>query len=152
MRAKDIKAMADTIEASLSVEVFIGGEVDIAESSEYQVLFEEGEVVGMVLDDEPYLSVRGLLRYRPERKQVTVDMGAVPYVINGADIMAPGIVDADLSIAPGDLVWIRDIKNRVPLAVGRALISGGDMAEGRSGKAVANIHYVGDKLWRYGED
>ncbi|MEE8198544.1 MAG: PUA domain-containing protein, partial [Thermoplasmata archaeon] len=83
---------------------------------------------------------------------VTIDAGAVPFVYNGADVMAPGIVGAESNIEPDDLVWVRDEANGVPLAVGRALLSGAAMTTGREGKAVASLHHVGDRLWKLGEE
>jgi len=80
-----------------------------------------------------------------------VDMGAVKFVYNGADIMAPGIVEADPGIAVGNLVWVRDERNRQPLAVGEALMSGSEMAASEKGKAVKSIHHVGDDLWALDE-
>ena len=82
---------------------------------------------------------------------VTVDMGAVPYVTNGADVMGPGITEADPEIAEGDMVWIRDARNGAPLAIGVALRSGEALASKEPGKAIKTIHYVGDKLWKTGE-
>ena len=79
-------------------------------------------------------------------------MGAVAYVYNGADVMAPGIVDADAGIRTGDFVWVRDEKNGRPLAVGRALMDGTTMVTERRGKAVESIHHVGDDLWRVDEE
>ena len=75
-----------------------------------------------------------------------VDAGAVRFVVNGADIMCPGIVRADPEIKEGDLVIIKEETHDKPLAIGRALISGKDMV-GDSGKAIKSLHYVGDKLW-----
>lgn len=152
MRAKEIKAMSQSLEDVLGVPVF--GEddaVDLAESSDFDVVFVGGDILGIVVDGTPFLTVRGILRYRPEKRSVTVDMGAVPYVTNGADVMGPGIVDADESIAEGDMVWIRDVKNGAPLAVGRALRSGAELKSKAGGKAIKTIHYVGDKLWKTGE-
>jgi PUA domain protein len=83
---------------------------------------------------------------------VTVDMGAVPHVANGADVMAPGITEADPAIRAGDLVWVRDERNRRPLAVGRALVDGPAMPRGKKGKAVETLHHVGDALWSTDEE
>jgi len=80
-----------------------------------------------------------------------VDMGAVKFVYNGADVMAPGIVKADASIAIGDFVWVRDERNLRPLAVGEALMSGAEMGASEKGKSVRSIHHVGDDLWRMDE-
>jgi PUA domain protein len=66
--------------------------------------------------------------------------------------MGPGIVDADLDIKVGDLVWVREMKFLKALAIGEALVTGEEMKAKRPGKAVKSIAFVGDKLWKYGED
>ena len=76
-------------------------------------------------------------------------MGAIKFVINGADIMAPGIVDADNKIKENDQVWICDEKNNKPLAVGIALMTGAQMIIKKKGKAVKIIHHVGDNIWNF---
>lgn len=78
---------------------------------------------------------------------VTVDMGAVPYVCNGADVMAPGIVEVKDTFVSDDLLVIRDVQYGKALAVGMALVSSEDMKDMRKGKAINNLHHVGDKLW-----
>jgi PUA domain protein len=125
--------------------------VDFAESSDFDLLFVDGDILGLVLGGRPFLTVRGVMKYRPVKRYVTVDMGAVPFITNGADCMGPGIVEADLSIGAGDLVWIRDTKNGMPLAVGVSERSGSELMQKGPGKAVRNIHSVGDKLWKTGE-
>jgi PUA domain protein len=79
-------------------------------------------------------------------------MGAVKFVYNGADVMAPGVVDADSSISQGDLAWVRDEKNLRPLAVGIALMNGDEMTSENVGKALESIHHVGDAIWQLDED
>jgi PUA domain protein len=78
---------------------------------------------------------------------VTVDMGAVPYVCNGADVMAPGIVEVNDTFLSDDLLVIRDVQHGKALAVGMALVSSKCLKEMRKGKAIINLHHVGDKLW-----
>jgi PUA domain protein len=126
--------------------------VDQAESSDMGLVFVNGEVDAFIIEGDAFLTVRGLLKYPAIKSYVTVDMGAIRFVINGADIMGPGIVEADLAVQPGDLVWVRDEKNRKPLAVGRALITGNEMAAKKPGKAIKNLIFVGDKLWKLDED
>jgi len=75
----------------------------------------------------------------------------VPFLINGADCMGPGITDAEDSIQPGDFVWIRDMKNLVPLAIGISERSGEELRSKKAGKAVKSVTYVGDRLWKSGE-
>lgn len=152
MREKEIKSLREQLSDIFGVETFTEKDaVDMAESSDYNLIFVNNDILGLVYEGKPFLTVRGLLKYRPEARAVTVDMGAVPFVTNGADIMGPGIVDADDGIAEGDLVWIRDVKNRVPLAVGMALRDGKSLKNKEKGKAIKAIHNVGDKLWKTGE-
>lgn len=153
LRQKDIEQLASGLADDLGTAVFSAGDtVDRAEGWAYDVLFVNGDLLGVVLDDRPFLTVRGLLKYRPTRRYVTVDMGAVPHIYNGADVMAPGIVDADPAIAVGDLVWVRDERNGQPLAVGEALLEGEAMKTADRGRAVRSLHHVGDPLWAYGQE
>ena len=120
---------------------------------------ETGEVEGikiLLVDDIPcffeyenklVFTLQGLYRFKPIGKYVIVDMGAVGFVTNGADVMAPGIVDADEDINENDPVWICDEKHHKPLAVGFATMNGEEMITDKKGKAVRVIHYVGDRLW-----
>lgn len=152
LRAKETKALAEELRMSVHKDV-IGEDdfVDRAESSDFDVFFVNGEIGAVVFEGRPFPTVRMLLKVKPEKAFVTVDMGAVPFVTNGADIMAPGIVDADPEIKEGDMVWIRDERNLVPLAIGMSLMSGADLKGSDKGKAIRNVHNVGDKLWKAGE-
>ena len=76
-----------------------------------------------------------------------MDEGAIRFICNGADVMGPGISEADRAIRPGDMVWVRDMKHKKPLAIGKAMVGGEVMATRAPGKAVKNMHYVGDELW-----
>jgi PUA domain protein len=150
LRRKEIKALSEHLETIFSIRCFTPDDiVDRAESTGFDVIFVNGEILGLVIKDKPCLSVKGILKYRPDKKYVTVDMGAVKYVYNGADVMAPGVVDADEEIIKGDFVWVRDEKNHQPLAVGEALMSSEEMIRSSKGKAVNSLHHVGDGIWSY---
>lgn len=152
MRSKEIKAISSELETTVGVPVFTEDDpVDMAESSDFDLIFVGNDIFGLIYEGKPFLTVRGIIKYKPTKRYVTVDMGAVPFITNGADCMGPGIVEADESIAEGDMVWIRDIKNKMPLAVGISERSAADLMQKKPGKAIKNIHNVGDKLWKSGE-
>ncbi|MFQ5999407.1 MAG: DUF1947 domain-containing protein [Candidatus Bathyarchaeia archaeon] len=84
----------------------------------------------------------------PFLPRIVVDMGAVPYVCKGADVMAPGVVSIEEDFKENDLLLIVDERHGKPLAIGAALFSSQAMANLKHGKIVKNIHHVGDKLWK----
>lgn len=153
LRQKEAQSLVENLRESLGVEVAKADEpIEIAEAENHRIILVKDRSIGLFVNDRPFLTVRGLLLHKPERLHVTVDMGAVKFVCNGADIMSPGIIDADRTIKAGDLVWVRDEKNRQPLAIGEALITGEEMAVAESGKAVRSIHHVGDAIWKLDEE
>ena len=152
MRSKEIKALSEEIASVIGVPVFGENDpVDMAEGPDFDLIFVGNDILGLVYEGKPFLTVRGLQKYKAEHRFVTVDMGAVRFVTNGADVMGPGITEADDGISEGDLVWIRDEKNRVPLAVGVALRDSAGIRSKEKGKAIQMLHFVGDKLWKAGE-
>lgn len=80
--------------------------------------------------------------------RVVVDMGAVPYICNGADIMAPGIRHVPEGVKVGDIVIVADEKHNKSLAVGIMLMERERVLRKEKGKAIKNIHYVGDEIWK----
>jgi len=78
---------------------------------------------------------------------VAVDMGAVPHVCNGADIMVKGIRSVDREFAKGALVVIVDETHGKHLAIGEALVDSASIREMERGKVVSNLHFVGDDAW-----
>jgi len=80
--------------------------------------------------------------------KIVVDMGAIPHVCNGADLMVPGVVQINGDFNTNDFVLIVDERHSKPLAIGVALFDSHVMGKMKHGKIVRNIHYVGDKLWK----
>ena len=153
LRQKEIESFSHTIDETLGTNSFTTEQtVDMAEAPGFDVLFVDGALLAMVVDGEPFLTIRGILEYGASKRFVTVDMGAVKFVANGADIMGPGIVDVEDTVAEGDLVWIRDERNHRPLAIGRAIVPADELRRKPKGKAVLSLHHVGDKLWSVEED
>ena len=152
LRNKEAKELHDKLSANLGGAT-LWPESAAVETGEFQgraLLLVDNVLVGLYdgaePEGDPFLSVRGLLKFNPTARAVTVDMGAVKFVTNGADVMAPGIVEADPALKEGDWCWVRDERNKKPLAVGKCIVAGGTMVRGK-GKAVKSIHYLGDKIW-----
>ena len=114
---------------------------------DYSLIFVDGKPLLLEIEGQLFPTVRGALEIELKKRTVTVDKGAISFVSDGADIMAPGIVEADPEIEKGDLVIILEEVHRKPLAIGKALMTGPQMVETKSGKAIKSINHVGDKLW-----
>lgn len=79
---------------------------------------------------------------------IVIDMGAVPHVANGADVMRPGVVGTVGEFRRGDLVVVRDERHKKAIALGRALADSSEFPAMTRGRVAENLHYVGDKKWR----
>ena len=123
--------------------------VEILEAEPNSFILVNGEPYIIIIDDKPFPTLKAILNSNIESKTVTVDMGAIRFVSNGADIMSPGIVDTSENIVPGDIVLIIDETHGKPLAIGVSLINGEEMVANDSGKAVETKHYVGDEIWNF---
>ena len=134
------------IKKRLAIDIWPEGEkIEIIENKHIIILFDDVPML-FEYNDSYCPTVLFLLQNPLEKFFVTVDMGAVKHVLNGADIFAAGIVDADPNIKEGDCVYVRDEKYGKPLAVGIAILDGKKMVNEKKGKAVKNIHYYGDEI------
>jgi PUA-domain protein len=141
--ARRIVATLNTYETKNALK----GKLEVLETSDNTLILLNGVPVAVCIDKTPFFTVRGAIELNPQRHLVTVDMGAVRFIRNGADVMSPGIVDADESIVPGDFVVVIDERHKKPLGIGTALVTGIDMTHKTKGKAVRIVHHVGDKIW-----
>lgn len=121
--------------------------VEFLEVDPHPFILVDGEPTVIIIDKKPFPTLKAALENDIGGKKVTVDMGAIKFVTNGADIMSPGIVASDENVEPGDVVIIVEETHKKPLAIGIALIPSEEMVENDSGKAIENIHYVGDDIW-----
>lgn len=147
LRKTDQKALVnDIVEAFGDASSFEGKKLEYVESDGQDFIFVDGEPLLFKIDRKIFPTVKGALKLNPVRRKVLVDPGAVRFIINGADTMSPGIVEADPAINIGDLVIIVEKAHGKAIGIGRALMAGNEMVGGK-GKAVKSIHYVGDEIW-----
>ena len=116
--------------------------------ADWRIVLIDGEPLILRMDDDDVLTVRGANAVSPSRRVVVVDAGAVRFVSDGADIMRPGIVEADESIEPGDPVLIAEETHGKVLAVGRSRVAGTELL-GDAGKVIDSIHHVGDEIFGF---
>ncbi|MGZ4903679.1 MAG: PUA domain-containing protein [Halobacteriota archaeon] len=133
--------------SSYDTERSLTGTLEVVETAHFSLIALNGTPVAMCIDGKPFFTVRGALELKPRKHLVTVDMGAVKFIRNGADVMSPGIVAADDKIEPSDPVVVIEERHKKPLGIGTALISGIEMVQSTKGKAVKLVHHVGDAIW-----
>jgi len=121
---------------------------DIVELIDEQYIRFGGKILFFYDDSKLYPTLHLVYKSEPPIKKVTVDMGAVKFVTNGADIMRPGVVGISEEIKSGESVAIVDERNSKALAVGIALYDSTEMREQKGGKVVKNLHFVGDDIWK----
>jgi PUA domain protein len=149
LRSDEVTAIRETVAGALDVDLD-GDTFELVEleDADVDLVLVDDQPLVFYVDEEPFLTVRGANALEPSAGVVTVDAGAISFVSDGADVMRPGILEADASITDGDLVVVVEETHGKALAVGRALTDG-DAMVGDSGKVVSSIHHVGDELYQF---
>jgi PUA-domain protein len=78
--------------------------------------------------------------------KITIDTGAVKFLIKGADMMRPGITDF-MEFAENDFIAVVGPTADIPIGVGIALMNSEDAKNASSGKIMKTLHYTGDSIW-----
>ena len=95
----------------------------------------------------PFLSETSILEKFPH---VMVDMGAVKFMCNGANVMRPGIRSYS-EFQKDKIVCVIEESQHKFLAVGKAMVDSSEMESMKKGEVVKNIHYISDKYWEIGK-
>lgn len=150
LKTKDIKKLQNELKNNFdSIFIDLKSLVETGNYDGIEIILIDGEPCFMHYENKIIFTLTGINKFNPQKKYVVVDMGAVKFVTSGADVMAPGIIDADENIDKNDQVWICDEKHRKPLAIGIAIMTGEQMIKEKKGKAILTIHHVGDKVWNF---
>ena len=134
----------------------IGPSATLFHADMIEILETNANVALYLVDKKPLLmdagdwvfpTLKGAVQCPFPERMVTVDAGAIPYVVNGADVMRPGIVAVSDDVVAGSPVQIVDERHKKPLAIGVALLDSPAIRASASGKMCKNFHHVGDELW-----
>lgn len=92
-----------------------------------------------------------------EFTKVTVDRGAIPFILGGANIMCPGLTNEggempldegdEPALAKGDGVVIYAEGKEFALAVGFMTMSSKEIRKKNKGNGIEVCHFLGDGLW-----
>jgi PUA domain protein len=134
----------------------IGASAKLFSADMIEVIETNAEVSLFLVNKKPVLmdsgnwvfpTLKGAVQSPFPERRVVVDAGAIPYVINGADVMRPGIVAVSDDVKAMKPVQIVDERHGKPLAIGIALLDAPDIRSSSTGKMVKRFHHVGDEIW-----
>ncbi len=130
-------------------------DLDLGHSSQAQCAEPEEGVTFVTLDAKfvfaqkgeefvPFLGSTETLGLFPS---ANVDEGAIKFILNGADVMRPGIRSYDQWGGAGTTVVVREETKRRGIAVAKSLVAAEEMPGLAKGPCLKNVHHLGDRFW-----
>jgi PUA domain protein len=154
---RQVVSKHDSRELIAEVERSTGITLAVARSAQVEILEPDDDSKFVIIDGSftfvrggpgsGYLPFVGSAEAVALFPSVTIDEGALKYIIKGADVMRPGISKYDEWGEAGKLVVVREDKKGRAAAVGRTAVASSDMAELKKGNCIKNLHHAGDKFW-----
>lgn len=132
----------------------------------YEIIFDKRDIVVYLKQDdiEGYLlngnlflikkdgmifpSLKSIFEKDIKIASVYIDIPAVKFISNGADIMRPGIKEIE-DFSEKSIVVVRDEIHKKAIAIAYSEINSQDLKIMEKGKVLKNLCYVGDKYWNY---
>lgn len=147
LNKSDIKDLNNKLLSDYGIKPFSKKDRVVLVEDEISYIEINGNIDYFYYEEKLLPTLKNLLREN-FLKKITVDMGAVKFIVSGADIMRPGVVEMEDGICKDDVVSVVDEKNGKVLAIGTTLFGTEDMNKLEAGKCIKNIHFVGDKVWQ----
>ena len=152
LKTKEAKLIIRTVSERMktNLEAILGTKpnIEVVEADFGQIFLIKGKPLLFKVGENvfPTLFFNELSAQMPK---IVVDMGAVPYVCKGADVMAPGIVRIEGAFNKGDVVIVVDEKHGKALAIGESLHDSETARATKKGAVVQNRHFVSDMIWNF---
>lgn len=145
LQLKLVETYGETLEDFIQ----ITDRLEEARNDKGKVLLKNNRIWFFSLNDMFIPSIYCLRESSLKLQKVTVDVGAIRFITNGADVMAPGVVFFDASIKKDTIVAIHEEKAESIIAVGISLINTQDFEKTKKGKIVKILHYLKDDIWNF---
>jgi len=94
---------------------------------------------------------KNLKYFNKEFSYIKIDKGAIPYILNGADIMRPGITEVS-TFNRGEPILIIEENHNKTLAIGIPLFDSTELKQKKAGKVIKNIHFYNDNYFKEKKD
>ncbi len=150
LKDKEAKALlaqaSERLKTSIEQLLKTKANIELAEAEYAKIYLINGKPLIAKVSEElfPTLLFSDFFAIAPK---AVVDMGAVPFVCKGANVMKPGIRRFEGDFAEGDFVFVVDERHGKPLAVGEAVFGRIEAERATQGPVIRNVHFVGDKIW-----
>jgi len=154
LRSNEIKTLKNEIKQKFgekSIEIIFNKKpkIEIAKiENMFTVYIFDNEFILFRINQELVPSLKAIIDGKFDLPKIIVDSGAVKYILNGADIMRPGVVHIDDNIEKDSYVKIIEEKYQRPISIGLSLYDSDIMKQMKTGKIIKNIHYINDKIWK----
>lgn len=141
IRSSEQREIRASIEETFGVDIGdVPLDVLVVPQAAQDMILDGREAVGVYYDNDRLLTLHGAARFRPGRRLVTINEGAVEAVQHGrskgaSNLHRDGIVVVDDRIEEDDYVLLVSAETGEYVGVGRAEV-GGEWFQGSSGKAV----------------
>jgi PUA domain protein len=151
LKKRDVKELREYIEEKLIDDLPLDGEYEKCTlANGWTVILVNKSPSFLIIEDTiiPSLKLFVERSVKDFKRYIIVDMGAVPYLANGADVMAPGVVEIG-TFEENEIVFVGDETHEKVLSIGRSLTKSEEIPQKRKGKVVETLHYVGDEFWNF---
>jgi len=151
---KWVLSRRDSVDMISKIESSLGISLNLPKSAQAQCAEPEDGAVFVRLDGFefvkagdsffPFLGSQATVALFPS---ATVDEGAIKFMLNGADVMRPGIKKFDAWGPAGKMVVVKEEKKGRAIAAGHSAVSSSEAEGMTKGGCVKNLHHVGDRYW-----
>jgi PUA domain protein len=145
---RDSIEMIEKVEGSVGVKLGLGhsAQANCEEPADGVVFVNFDELTFVQSGDVilPFLGSKDALGLFPS---ATVDEGAIKFLLNGADVMRPGIRSFDQWGEAGKIVVVKEEKKGRAIAVARSTVPSSEVRTMSKGVCLTNLQHVGDRFW-----
>lgn len=153
LRKKDIQKISSVLEQDYPVDFaqFIASnklfKTDISIKDRSITLFHTNDNTPLLFEENGVLlpTLYSIRKFPNLLPKITVDAGAVKFMINGADLFRPGMVEWD-QFKKDDFVTIINLQ-KAAMSIGKTLLASDELPD--KGKVTVTLHYLNDDIWKY---
>jgi len=120
--------------------------IEVVKSESVEVFLAEGKPI-LARSEGRLFPTLLFAKFLATAPRAVVDMGAVPFMCKGANVMAPGVRRYEGEFRKGDYVFVVDEKHGKALAVGEAQYDAEEARNVKHGIVFRNVHFVSDNTW-----